>query len=143
MALHTQEKQIGESVYVVTQLPAMRALKLSARISRVVGPAMAKAVPAGGKGAIDVGGVAQALFDRLDPDELEKILRELLGTATTGGQAVMETFDIAFAGKLEDAVALVAFALQVQFGTLFTALVSAAASLGAQPAESGSTSPAT
>lgn len=144
MGLATQELAIGQNTFTVSQLPAMRALKLSARISKLIGPALAAAAGE----TVNMESVARALFDRLDPDELEKILRELLDTTAVRGAGsdksgpVMGLFDVLFAGdQLAEVVPLVQFALKAQFGALFTALVPAAASLRAKAADPESTSP--
>src|SRR5712664_1503473 len=129
MGLAMQDLAIGQNTFTVSQLPAMRALKLSTRISKLIGPALAAAAGE----TVNMETVARALFDRLDPDELEKILRELLDTTTVRGTSseksapLMALFDVLFAGdRLADLVPLVQFALKVQFGALFTALVPAA-----------------
>src|SRR4051812_19212348 len=107
------QTQIGDFRIEVSKLPAMRAVKLSALLGRVIGPAIAAAFQGisrvtKGSGGLDslIGDVdvseinldviAGALFARLGPDELEQVLRELLAATTCNGQPVMEGFDVLF-----------------------------------------------
>lgn len=129
MPLRSEELALSEGrVIKVTQLPAMRAVKLAARIGKLVGPALAAAMDKGADANVDVGVVARVLFDRIDPDELEKLLRELFATTTRGdgsGRTVPlnDVFDFEFAGDgLADLLKVVQFALGVQFGTFGSAL---------------------
>lgn len=44
MAIETKEKKIGDAVYMVTQLPARRALRLKAKLIKLFGPALTQFV---------------------------------------------------------------------------------------------------
>jgi hypothetical protein len=127
MAMQAETK-IGDLDVQVSKLPAMRALKLAARIAKVLGPALAS----GGK----PDSAAQALFDRLDADELEKIVREILTSTLIGGRPVNDLFDVLFADRLQDIVSLVTFVFNFQFSSFFEALVAAAPSVASKPAAS-------
>ncbi len=125
MADAIEEMKIGDFQIAVSRLPAMRGVKLSARIGRVVGPAMMKAFQNGLEGDVDLGVVSVLLFDRLGPDELEAVLRELFATTTCDGKPLMQVFDVLFAGKLDLVIPLVRFGFEVQFGSFFDALLAA------------------
>lgn len=144
MACQTQEKVIKlageERTLTVTQLPAMRAVKLFTRLGRLVGPSVALIL----KGAPDkdghvqveetkLGDAVRELFAHLTEAEIEHLITELLfttearieiraedGTATTA--KVKDVFASEFAGELGAIAQAVAFGLQVNFGNFFAGL---------------------
>jgi hypothetical protein len=135
------ETRIGDLKIAVSKLPAMRAVKLSARLGKIIGPTIAAGMPSAGVlrkvssfADLDVNfeQVARALFDRLDPDELEALLRELLAATTLNGQPIMETFDLVFADQLENVIPVVKFVLGFQFGSFGRALLAAGGAVMAQ-----------
>jgi len=138
------ETRIGDFRVEVSKLPAMRAVTLSARIGRFIGPAAAAAFTGGGGSIADanVELVARVLFDRMESKELEGILRDLLSGTQVDGHPVMEVFDIIFADKLELVIPLVKFVLTFQFGSFGRALLAAGGAMMVQavPKESDSTS---
>lgn len=135
--------------YSVTQLPAFRGLKMLARLTRTVGPALAKLADAEQGGEIGVaalGDAVGALCEKLNDAEIEGITRELLAGATVDEQPLLSQFDMHFAGKPELALQVLAFAVEVNFGGFFDAARNALASRKtpdkkAPLAASGSTSP--
>jgi hypothetical protein len=127
----TEERMIGARTYRATQLPAMRALRLLARLGRVAGPAFAVLLEAGAEGSIQGG--ARALFDRLGEDDVEQLVRGMLETVTVDGRSVLLGFDAEYAGKLDEVFLLVQFALEVQFGGFFAALAAATKGAAAVP----------
>lgn len=136
------ETRIGDFQIGVTKLPAMRAVKLSARLGRVIGPAIAVGIKSAtslraksiADADVNVDAAVRALFDHLDANELEGLLRELLSATTCNGQPIMETFDAAFADKLELVIPLVGFVLAFQFGSFGRALLAAGGAAMAQAA---------
>jgi hypothetical protein len=133
--------RIGDFQIEVSKLPTMQGVKLSARLGRVIGPAMAKAFQNGLEGEVDLAVVAGLLFDRLHPDELEVVLRELLSCTTCNGKPIMEVFDVLFADKLELVIPLVKYVMSLQFGSFFDALLAAGRAAQAKAGkESASTS---
>lgn len=130
--MRTQESKVIDGMtFTVQQLPAMRALRLLNRLGRFFTPALASLVGGGGKlGQADVGALAAAaggLFDRLSEDELERLTKDLLETATVAIDGkdtgpVMPQFDLLFQGKMGAVLKLLAFALQVNYSDFSDAL---------------------
>lgn len=140
--------------YGVTQLPAMRATKLLARLGRLAGPALLQLVGdlrSGGLADADLSGLgetARQFFAGLTDAELESVIRELLGTVTVttleGKTApVMPVFDTHFQGRLDALFRLLWFALEANYGNFFVALAGAAKGLmaGAGRSPASTTSP--
>lgn len=134
MAITTRELELGGKKFMLAQLPAMRALRLSARLGKMFGPALIGAIMAGGLNSDALPALA-TLFDRLSPEELEVLTRELLANATVimtddnGRQQnapVMDVFDGLFQGRLQDVLQLLREALVLNFGATFSELVAAA-----------------
>jgi hypothetical protein len=158
MSIKTQEKQIAGRRYVVTQLPATRAIKLLRRLGHVLGPALAKAVGSSrgnlSIATLDVGSLSDAvalLFDRLSESELEYLMRELLSTAQvltddkwvqlSTGLAGTQPYDAIFAGDLAGLFGCMAFAIEVNYGDFFGVLRgSLQAQMGASRSAESSTS---
>lgn len=125
MPLETKTAVIKGKTYTASTLPAMRALKLLTKIGKVAGPAMAAGLDA------DLTKAAHALFDGLDENEVETIIKALLSTVTVtderGNQRdVLAGFDVEYAGEgLVDAFEVVKFALETNFGPIGAALAAA------------------
>ncbi len=125
-----ESRQFGEYTINVQQLPAMRAWKLSARLGKDIGPALAKVIDIlGGKSLANVDGAAlssalTALFENLTENELEYITRTLLDSATVivGGKnvALMSVFDVIMMGRVDDIAKIVWFAIEVNFGNFLS-----------------------
>lgn len=133
MGQKTEKKTIGELEVTTTQLPAMKALALSTRLGRAIGPALASA--AGLDDGMNVSALAPAvaaLFTTLDGAEAQALTKEILQSTTVVhdgkqihlGDASM--IDHVFTGRLADLFAVVRFALEVNFTDFFDALTSAA-----------------
>ncbi len=144
MAIETKSKEIGGVTYTVTQLPGMKALRMQPRLARVIAPALAQA-------STDIGAGVASLFERLTPDELEAITRELLYNATADEIplfGVKGCFESHFAGRSEKLIALLRFAIEevnfagffAEFGGMLARLATAAKKA---PAGSGSSSATT
>lgn len=109
--------------YTVRPLPTGRGLALAWRLARMLGPAFSAllgAADAGAEGAL--GKALDALVERVTPDELVEIARELAGTADIvqpGGAkpaSLGEVFDVHFAGDYLALMDFLRFALEVNFG---------------------------
>lgn len=132
MPLETKQVVIKGKTYTASTLPAMRGLRLLTKIGKVAGPAMAAGLDA------DLTTAARALFDGLDENEVENIIKALLSTVTVtderGNQRdVLAGFDVEYSGAgLVDVFEVVKFALETNFGPIGAALAAAAKPL--QPA---------
>jgi hypothetical protein len=129
--VRSEEITIGESRFVVTQLPAMRALKLFNRLCKALGPSFATAAGAAGKDfaatdASKLGKAVEMLFENLTPEEMESIFRDLFETVNVvgpSGQApLMKVFDAVFTGQLEALVPLTKLAVEINYGGFLAGL---------------------
>lgn len=124
-----EDKAAGKSyTYSVTQLPAMAGLKMLARLSRALGPALAQlsdADASGEIGAASLGAAVGVLCEKLSDTEIEGISKTLLSGSTVDEQPLLQQFDAHFAGKPELALQLLGFAVEVNFGGFFDAARSA------------------
>lgn len=127
--LKTDTCVINGATYSITQLPAMRGMRLFARVARFLGPALGKlgvsGQKAGGVSEEVLGAAVEALFERLAPDEFEAVLTEFFWSLKRDGRDVApkasgSQFDLEMAGQLVTILQLVKFAFEVNFGN-FTA----------------------
>ena len=148
MSLESKTTDIGGVTYQVTQLPAMRGFKLLNRLGRTFGPTVADLL--GGATSLADLNVAflapsiRELFDRLTEAELETLTKELLGQAlvTLEGKTkpLMPVFDIHFAGRYDDILKLLWFAVEANYGSFFGGLAEKLVALRAPPSSTaGST----
>lgn len=127
------EKTIDGEKYTFCQLPPKRSLKLMMRILRIVGPTLGVAVEGARTGAgvdigallttdIDVSRIVSALCERLDENEVEAIVDDLLSQTIHGGKGeVSRQFDVLFGGRLQHLFKVVYAALQVEYGDFLAA----------------------
>lgn len=139
----TDTRTIDGSVYVVTQLPAMRAFKTLNRLGRTIGPAVAKLMGAGSTDFMELdaaflGSAVEALFERLSDDDLQAITEALLYNTTVDKAPL--NFDLEFAGRMDTLLKVLKFAFEVNYGSFFDGLRKLASQA---PAKSTSTSPST
>lgn len=128
MARATQSQDIDGTMFAVSQLPAMRSMRLMHRLAKAVGPALLKA--AGGKAVSlkeldlsNAGEAAQMLFETFSENDFETLIRELLESATVEHEGrtipLMPVFDVVMAGKPGTILKLLKFALEVNYGSFF------------------------
>lgn len=152
MARTAEEKTIRGRTFKVWKLPGMRGIKLFYRLSSVVIPSLTRI--GGGLAAFDFNADASSLvkflpemyqaatflFEKLPEAEFERLIKELLETATVvpldGGeeQSLLPIFDEELAGEVGCVLQLVGFALKVNFGNFLPGLVAQAKSLHAMKA---------
>lgn len=142
MATETREKSLtltdGRAINVaVTQLPATRGSLLLVRLAKLLGngaDGLGAFVPKPGQkpDPMQVGAAVLRLLSGVDEKEVEAIMRELIGTATMQvGEAVVplsKVFDLEFAGQMGAIVDLLAFTLEVNYGSFFAGLAARGAS---------------
>lgn len=115
-----QSTTIGAWTYSVRPLPAGQGLALMARLARMLGPGVAALVSGEGNGAI--ARALSGLLERVDPDALVVIARELAATTEVsqpGGRTpakLSEVFDVHFAADYMALMEFLRFALEVNFG---------------------------
>ena len=120
--IETKDKVIGESNYSVTQMPAMRAVKLQAKLLKLVGPSFAAMVASGDKENPDscLPLAVGLLVDKLNADELEKLVLELCtGVRKDGAELTKSKIDLDFAGNLNELYLVLQFVLEANFSDFF------------------------
>jgi hypothetical protein len=134
MGQKTQTIQIGQHSYAVTQLPGWRSTEVWYGLVASAGPALARvmggamASGTGELGDVDMREVSEGvgqLFTRLPWPEFQRLLKELLATATVDGGStpVLSQFDVLFQGDTMAVLQLAKFALEVNYGNFTDALV--------------------
>ncbi len=133
MQTDAQSKEISGDIYQVYMLPPRIANKMFLRIVKTVGPSLGVLieeldeddVKGGIKGLMDnpdingafIGKVAKELCERLDEDEIERMMDSLAKVTEVEGKGILfKVFDSHFQGMIGELYAWFAFALQVQFG---------------------------
>lgn len=122
--IENREKEIDGFKFTVPQLPAMRSLRMLRRLSSAFGPAVAQAFGSA-TGEVDFKGLASALemlFMKLTEDELEQITKELLAQALVDGRPLLREMDLTLAGKPGTLLKLLAFSVEVNYGSFFAGL---------------------
>lgn len=122
--IETIEKKIGNSSYMITQFPARRALKLQAKLLKMIGPSAALIFAAAAKD-LDTAddAIPQAvrlLAEQLDDKTFDTFVVELLQQVRKDGVELNEkTIDFEFAGRLNELFLVVQQVLEVNFGDFF------------------------
>jgi hypothetical protein len=140
-----QSRTIDGSTFTVQQLPAMQSVLLLHRLAKTMGGGLLKVLAGAGGGggpkvdlrALDVDSLIPAMesfFDRFSEADLERLLRQLLETATVQGKggemALLPVFDVELQGKPMTVFKLLAFALEVNYRDFFSALLALASREG-------------
>lgn len=148
MAVKTEERRIGDHTYRVTQLTALKARALFARLVRFIGPAAATAIGAGQLPSMgDLGGMLGELTERVSDDELGWFAARLGECSYLVGdngkvlQLEPSVVDLHFAGALLDMFKWMAFALEVNFADFLSVLKRTQAAASTAPANQASRSP--
>jgi hypothetical protein len=138
------EKKIGEKTFKVEPMLATQAIRLQARLLKVVGPALDKlpTIFAGRKKGDEAASNGAAIaaftdiFTRADPDAIMELIKDVCEVAMVkrpSGAYDPVSFDGDFTGNLGEIIPVAVFVLQEQFGDFFTAALAngKAASKGA------------
>lgn len=130
----TREIEINDRKFTVTQLPGFASLRLFTKLVKLIGPGLLGLLSAsGGNLNADMGSIlaalgqggADSIFEKITPDGMEDLTKTLLNSATVeldGKSApVLRVFDTIFQGRITDLLALLKFALGVNFEGFFSA----------------------
>lgn len=119
--IETKEKVIGDNTYAVTQMPALRAVKMQARLLRLVGPCIGALIAADPKNPdASLPMAISMLADKLDEATFEKLVLDLVqGVRCNGVEMTRGLLDLDFAGKLNDLYRVLQFVLEVNFSDFF------------------------
>lgn len=121
MAIETHEKIIGNSNYMVTQLPARRALKLQAKLLKLIGPAFSHLFI---NASNDIDSADKALpkavtmlLNELDDKTFDTFVMEMLqGVRKDGHELTNSTVDSEFSGNLNELFLVIQYVLEVNYG---------------------------
>lgn len=109
--IETREKSIDGSNYLVTQLPARRALKMKARLIKLFGPLLM---------SLDSGSF-QNLCQTIDENQFESLCMEMIqGVRKNGVELTPATFDLEFAGDMAGIYKVLLFIIEVNYSNFFT-----------------------
>jgi hypothetical protein len=138
MPIESKQKQIGERLYTVTQYTAMRALDVFELVSPVIAPVLGKLSSLGPDA--DIGPVVEAAVSKLGGGKLRQLTQVLLEpvqvTEASRIRGMLDGFDVAYAGNLGEVFQVLAFAVEVQFGSFFSGWLSAPQEAAVQPSVS-------
>lgn len=117
-------KTIGNGSYIITQLPAMRALRLKAKLIKLLGPSASVIFAAASKDILKADeAIPQALtllVDRLDENTFDKFVLEMLQGIKKDGRDIDEkSFDSLFTGQLNELFLVLKEVLEANFGDFF------------------------
>jgi hypothetical protein len=140
LTLKTETREIDGRNYTVKKFPAMRQVRLLAKLMKNIGPALAGLSKLDPNKDIELGGEAMAgAFENLDPNEAAALIPEILNSTTVMVPSVGElslakegNIDIAFSDDVRTLFKVLGFALQVNFQGFGGGSESAAAPQAAQ-----------
>lgn len=131
MQTEAQSKEISGDTYKVYMLPPRQANKILIRIVKTVGPSLGvfieelddDALKGGLGGLMDntkidgafIGKVAKELCERLDENEIERMMDTFAKVSEVNDVNLLKVFDGHFHGKIGELYAWFAFALQANF----------------------------
>lgn len=109
----TKEKEIDGKILRVTKLPATRGIRLSYKLSKVLG--IGFAAGASSETTANLGSAVELMFKQLPEDEFVQLVKGLLETATYDNKPVGSNFDTLFQGKMGALMQAVIFAIETNF----------------------------
>lgn len=132
MSCKTEDKQIGDHTFMVTQWPADQALLNKFKLIKLFGPALTTLAPImstqKGKGGLSEGGEISAFSDALSklfecntPEELVTFMKNCIVGAMCDGERITESkFTEIFSGDdLIEVYKVFLFVLKVNYSNLF------------------------
>ncbi len=144
--IQNNERTIDDIQFVVTQLPALKALHVFHRLGKVVSPSLAKASaalkPGGGIDRVnlaDLSGALESFFQSCSTDDLDYFVKELLYATTADNVPLKDTLNVKLQGKVFTLLKLLVFAVEVNYADFFGPLRGLVAQAQAATASTGST----
>ena len=119
--IESKEKSINGDTYLVTQLPARRALKLQAKLIRMFGPVLAQCFLTENNKNNDIVKGLEILANHIDENAFESLIVELLqGVRKNGMELTPATIDMEFAGDMAGIYQVVWFVIEVNYANFFS-----------------------
>lgn len=131
MSCETENKQIGDHEYAVTQWPAQKALLMKFKLAKMFGPVFSILVPmlpdskkqkADDQKELEAFASAfEKLFATNSPEELVQLLKDCIVGSFRNGERITETtFDQIFSGdQLNETYKVFIFVVKVNYANLF------------------------
>lgn len=111
--IETREKIIDGSIYSVTQLPARRALKLKAKLMKIIGPLFLEANSSN----------FHSVCHLIDENQFETLCMEMIqGVRKDGVELTPPTFDLEFAGDMAGVYKMLLFVVETNYSNFFSML---------------------
>lgn len=120
--IETLEKDICGSVYAVTQMTALRAVRMQARLIKLLGPSVATLFSSSSldEAESSFSKAVSLLSENLDEMTFEKLVIDLLqGVRKNGIELTKPVIDIEFAAKLNELFLALQYVLEVNFSDFF------------------------
>ncbi|MEM0173060.1 MAG: hypothetical protein QXI16_00975 [Sulfolobaceae archaeon] len=122
--IETKEIEISGFKYTVTQMPARRALKVQAKLLKLIGPSFGQLYVSSGSDSPDehFPKIISLLVDKIDENTFDTFILELIEhyVRIDGQEITKNNFDVIFAGRLNDLFLLLKFILEVNFYDFFS-----------------------
>jgi hypothetical protein len=124
--IEAKTKQISGSTYTVTQMAARRALRMQAKLMKLLGPSAGVILSQADKSAKEADQcLPQAitlLVSQLDEKTFDLLVMELLeGVRKDNIELTPQVVDLEFAGNLNELFLLLQFVLEVNYSDFFQA----------------------
>lgn len=123
--IEVKEKMINGDNYVVTQLPARRAIKLKAKLIRLFGPVLAQIFISDSdedvSGKTKLVKAVEVFASHLDENVFENLIVEILaGVRKNGIELTPPTIDLEFAGDMATLYQVIFFVIEVNFSNFLS-----------------------
>lgn len=118
--IETLEKEINGSTYSVTQLPARRALKLQAKLAKMLSPFLAEMLIAAESTESSLSKAVQLLVSEIDDKTFDQFVMDMLpGVRKNNVELTPSTVDLEYAGNLNELFLVLKFVLEANFSDFF------------------------
>lgn len=138
MSRNSEDIEIDGTRYTLTQYPATTAVKLLVKLTKVIGKPVAIITAAGLDASLSMSLVSEAvdaLSQNLDPDQFDKMIKEILsGTRfhLEDGKSRELIFDMDFQGRIGHLFKLLKAVLQFQYSDFLGEIAAASSTLSAR-----------
>ncbi len=138
---YDQEVSVDGESYMVHAFPATKALKILTRLTKLVGePLSVFGGGIDGKAEELIPKAVRALAERLDENDVELLVKDILRSVSHGGVSVADKFETHFQLKFGHLFKLLASVLKFQYGDFFSVLAaSAPQAVASKPSKSRNT----
>lgn len=119
--IESKEKMIGDSKYMVTQMTALRGVRMQARLLKLLGPSFAAMITSDQANPDACLPMAVSLLaDKLDEKSFENLVVDLMqGVRKNGVELTRSDLDMEFAGNLNELFLVIQFVLECNFSDFF------------------------